>query len=61
MDVARYNDDPGDGNRYDIRLKAMGGDLKSPDDLGKIYLRTATGEQVRLDTIAAWRSSSGLP
>lgn len=59
LDVARYNDSPGDGNRYDIRLKAADGLLQNPDDLRKIYLRTATGEQVRLDTIASWQRNLG--
>ena len=50
FDVAKYNDDPGDGERYDIRLKAAGEvDLA---DLSKIYLRTPGGELVRLDTVA---------
>ncbi|MCC5795498.1 MAG: efflux RND transporter permease subunit [Chromatiales bacterium] len=50
FDVAKYNDDPGDGERYDIRLKAEGDvDLQ---DLSKIYLRTPRGDLVRLDTVA---------
>jgi len=55
IDVANFNEKPGDGNRYDIRLQAEPGQLKHSTDLGKIYLRTASGEQVRLDTIANWQ------
>jgi len=58
-DVAKFNDDPGDGNRYNIRLKVKHGQLAQPDDLTKIYLRTPTGEQVRLDTIASWQRQLG--
>ncbi|NNJ64180.1 MAG: efflux RND transporter permease subunit, partial [Xanthomonadales bacterium] len=39
-DVARYNDDPGNGERYDVRLKAGEGSLHQVPDLSKIYLRT---------------------
>jgi len=58
-DVAKFNDDPGDGNRYNIRLKVKQGQLAQPDDLTKIYLRTPTGQQVRLDTIASWQRQLG--
>jgi HAE1 family hydrophobic/amphiphilic exporter-1 len=51
VDVAKYNDDPGDGERYDIRLKA-GSKLQQPEDLNNIYLRNRSGELVRLDTVA---------
>jgi HAE1 family hydrophobic/amphiphilic exporter-1 len=59
FNVARFNDEPGDGNRYNIRLKAMGGSLKYPEDLTKVYLRTPAGEQVRLDTISRWERKLG--
>ncbi|MDQ7058159.1 MAG: efflux RND transporter permease subunit [Ghiorsea sp.] len=59
FNVAKFNDQPGDGNRYDIRLKAMNHQIKQPDDLSKIYLRTASGEQVRLDTIVKWKTELG--
>ncbi|RMH61616.1 MAG: efflux RND transporter permease subunit [Zetaproteobacteria bacterium] len=58
-DVARYNDQPGDGNRYNIRLRAGDGQLQQPADLRKIYLRTPQGTQVRLDTIASWQPRLG--
>jgi len=57
FDVAKYNDDPGDGERYDIRLKAAGDvDLQ---DLSKIYLRRPGGDLVRLDTVARFDETLG--
>jgi len=59
MDVAKYNDIPGDGNRYDIRLKAQPGALRHPEDLSRIYVRSASGALIRLDTIAHWNKRLG--
>jgi HAE1 family hydrophobic/amphiphilic exporter-1 len=59
FDVARYNDDPGDGERYDIRLKAGEGSLQQAPDLSRIYLRTPTGELVRLDNLVSLEQSYG--
>jgi HAE1 family hydrophobic/amphiphilic exporter-1 len=52
VDIAKYNDDPGDGDRYDIRVKAADGEITSADDLRRIFLRTPRGQMVRLDTVA---------
>ena len=52
IDIAKYNDDPGDGDRYDIRVKAADGEITSADDLRRIFLRTPQGQMVRLDTVA---------
>ncbi len=52
LDIAKYNDDPGDGDRYDIRVKAADGEITSADDLRRIFLRTPRGQMVRLDTVA---------
>jgi HAE1 family hydrophobic/amphiphilic exporter-1 len=52
VDIAKYNDDPGDGDRYDIRVKAADGEITSADDLNRIFLRTPRGQLVRLDTVA---------
>ena len=52
LNVAKYNDLPGDGERYDIRLKAGEGGFSAPDDLRRIYLRGRGGALVRLDTVA---------
>jgi HAE1 family hydrophobic/amphiphilic exporter-1 len=59
FDVARYNDDPGDGERYDVRLKAGEGSLQRIPDLSKINLRTPTGELVRLDNLVSMKQSLG--
>ena len=58
FNVAKYSDEPGDGERYDIRLKAAG--ETGLADLSKIYLRNANQrELVRLDTIARFTESVG--
>ncbi|ROR32399.1 efflux RND transporter permease subunit [Inmirania thermothiophila] len=59
LDVAKYNDVPGDGRRYDIRLKAAGGAIRGPADLGRVYLRGGAGELVRLDTVARFERTLG--
>ena len=51
LDVAKYNDLPGDGERYEIRLKARAGSFRAPDDLRRIYLRGRGGDLVRMDTV----------
>jgi len=48
MDIARFNDEPGDGERYDIRLKAGAGQFDYADDISNIYLRSSNGEMVSL-------------
>jgi HAE1 family hydrophobic/amphiphilic exporter-1 len=58
-DVAKYNNEPGDGERYDIRLKAAAGKFTKPEDLRRIYLRTRSGDLVRLDTIAHFEEILG--
>jgi len=58
-DVARYNDDPGNGERYDVRLKAGEGSLHQVPDLSKIYLRTPAGALVRLDNLVQMKLSEG--
>lgn len=59
INVAKYNDVNGDGQRYDIRLKAAENELQQPADLSKIYLRSMSGELVRLDTVASFKTSLG--
>ncbi|HEY3328045.1 MAG TPA: efflux RND transporter permease subunit [Novimethylophilus sp.] len=59
IDVAKYNDEPGDGERYDIRLKAKGGEFGQPADLSKIYLRSQDGGLVRLDSVASFKPTLG--
>jgi HAE1 family hydrophobic/amphiphilic exporter-1 len=59
IDIAKYNDEPGDGERYDIRIKAKDGSLTQPTDLSKIYLRSSGGSMVRLDTVASFKPQLG--
>jgi hydrophobic/amphiphilic exporter-1 (mainly G- bacteria), HAE1 family len=59
LDVASFNDEPGDGQRYNIRIKAKEGSLKQTEDLKKIYLRSMSGEMVRLDAIVNFKQSLG--
>jgi hydrophobic/amphiphilic exporter-1 (mainly G- bacteria), HAE1 family len=59
VDIARYNDRPGDGERYDVRMKARDGTFRSPDDLNQLFLRAANGEMVRLDTVARFEPRLG--
>jgi HAE1 family hydrophobic/amphiphilic exporter-1 len=59
VDVASYNDANGDGQRYDIRLKANDSDLKNEADLRKIFLRSSNGELVRLDAVASFENELG--
>ena len=59
VNVAKYNDATGDGQRYDIRLKALEGELGNVADLSKIYLRSSSGELVRLDAVATFKKELG--
>ncbi len=59
IDIAKYNDYPGDGERYDIRVKAKEGEFQQQADLSKIYLRNRQGQLVRLDSVARFREALG--
>ena len=59
IDVAKYNDQPGDGERYDIRVKGKEGEFQQQADLSKIYLRSRQGQLVRLDQVARFREALG--
>ncbi|OIP07378.1 MAG: acriflavin resistance protein, partial [Betaproteobacteria bacterium CG2_30_59_46] len=59
VDIAKYNDEPGDGQRYDIRLKAKDGEFKQISDLNNIYLRSKDGKLVRLDTVTGIKQILG--
>jgi HAE1 family hydrophobic/amphiphilic exporter-1 len=49
----------GDGQRYDIRIKANDSELENIADLNKIYLRSSTGELVRIDAVASFSKELG--
>ncbi len=59
FNVAKYNDEPGDGQRYEIRLKAKEGSFNSIQDLNKIYIRSKTGELVRIDNFTQFKETLG--
>lgn len=59
VNVAKFNDQISDGQRYDIRLKASDDTLKNAADLSKIYLRAPSGELVRLDAVANFKAELG--
>ena len=59
IDIAKYNDDPGDGQRYDVRVKAPESEFRTQADLAKIYLRNKSGQLVRLDSVASFREIVG--
>ncbi|MFA7290686.1 MAG: efflux RND transporter permease subunit [Rhodocyclaceae bacterium] len=59
VDLAKFNDEPGDGERYDIRVKARDGEFTQPSDLAKIWLRSKDGKLVRLDSVATFTETLG--
>ncbi|CAG0929280.1 MAG: Multidrug resistance protein MdtB [Rhodocyclaceae bacterium] len=59
VDIAKFNDEPGDGQRYDIRVKAREGEFTQPSDLSKIWLRARDGKLVRLDSVASFGERLG--
>lgn len=59
INVAKFNDLNGDGQRYDIRLKATDGQVKTTEDLKKIYLRASNGALVRIDSVAQFKPQLG--
>ncbi|MGA9572878.1 MAG: efflux RND transporter permease subunit [Lysobacterales bacterium] len=59
FDIARFNDDPGDGERYDIRLKAEPGQLDYGEDISRIYLRSSDGEMVSLANLVSLEPKLG--
>ena len=59
IDIAKFNDEPGDGQRYDIRVKAKEGTFTQPTDLSKIFVRARDGKMVRLDSVARFEEKLG--
>jgi len=59
VDIAKYSDHPGDGERYDVRVKAKEGEFQQQADLTRIYLRNRSGQLVRLDNVARFREAIG--
>jgi len=59
IDIAKFNDGSGDGQRYDIRVKGREGEFTQPADLAKIFLRARDGRMVRLDSVASFQETLG--
>lgn len=59
VNIAKFNDKDGDGQRYDVRLKSDSDHFKQAEDLSKIYLRANNGELVRLDGLATFKKELG--
>ena len=59
LDVAKFSEIPGDGERYDIRLQAKQDNMRSSEDLQKIYFHARDGSLIRLDAIADYKEEMG--
>lgn len=59
IDIAKFNDDPGDGERYDVRVKAPDQEFRQQSDLAKIFVRNRQGQLIRLDSVAQFREILG--
>ena len=59
VDIAKFNDEPSDGQRYDVRVKAADGEFQQQSDLSKIYLRNRQGQLIRLDSVATFKEVLG--
>ncbi len=59
VDIAQYSDQPGDGQRYTIRLKAGDGWFEKQQDMKRIFLRARDGSMVRLDSVASFEQKLG--
>jgi len=59
VDIATFSDRIGDGQRYDIRVKAREGEFRQPADLRKIFLRSKDGGLVRLDSVTRFDENVG--
>ncbi|MGL6069714.1 efflux RND transporter permease subunit, partial [Craterilacuibacter sp.] len=55
--AAQFSD--GDGERYDIRVKAATGSLNRAEDLESVYLRNSRGDLVPLASVAAIKPTLG--
>jgi hydrophobic/amphiphilic exporter-1 (mainly G- bacteria), HAE1 family len=59
IDIAKYNDEDGDGQRYDVRVKARDADFRNVTDFSKIFLRNRQGQLVRLDAVVQPKETLG--
>ncbi|HSL19817.1 MAG TPA: efflux RND transporter permease subunit [Methylomirabilota bacterium] len=47
------------GKRYDVRIKVLPSQAVSPEDIGRLEVRTPSGEMVRLDSVVTIRHGVG--
>lgn len=59
LDVAKYSEIPSDGERYDIRLQAKRTNMRTDQDLQRIYFHAADDSLIRLDAVADYREELG--
>jgi len=48
-----------EGKRYDVRIKVHPSQAKAPEDIGRLQVRTPSGEMVRLDSVVNIRHGVG--
>jgi hydrophobe/amphiphile efflux-1 (HAE1) family protein len=58
-DIAKFNELPGDGERYDVRLAARRDSMRDFRDLENIYLRGPEGELVQLNAVVDMKETMG--
>jgi HAE1 family hydrophobic/amphiphilic exporter-1 len=58
-DIAKFNELPGDGERYDVRLAAQRDGMRDFRDLQNIYLRGPDDELVQLNAVVSLRETQG--
>jgi HAE1 family hydrophobic/amphiphilic exporter-1 len=58
VNLAKYSDDQGSMDRYDIQLKALQGEFTQVKDLSKIFIKSASGQLVSLDTVATMHTQA---
>lgn len=52
VNLAKFSELNQSGERYDVRLKALDGQLTQVKDLSKIFIKSSSGQLVSLDTVA---------
>jgi len=52
VDLVKFSELNQTGERYDVQLKAMNGQLTQVKDLSKIFIKSKSGQLISLDTVA---------
>ncbi|MBN1614800.1 MAG: efflux RND transporter permease subunit [Deltaproteobacteria bacterium] len=58
VDVTKFKDETR-GKRYDVRVRLNPGDRMTPDDLGRIYVRSREGSLVALSNVVTVKEGGG--